>query len=74
MHKYNINDIVWTIYDNAVKKCRVLSPIKISITNDGVDILYSVQILTDTNAITGIGTSRTEEKLFPTKEELLNSL
>ena len=61
--KYNINDTVWFVSDNKIQ-CGRISGIGISV-GQTVAIMYSMYSGYDRIL---------EEKLFETKEELLNTL
>ena len=65
--KYNLGDIVCLLSDNKVSYYPI-DMISINITNScDIDIKYRINNC-------GICEWRTEDKLFPTKEELLKSL
>lgn len=61
--KYDIGQEVWTLVANRLYKGKVLS-FKVDVSLAGVNVHY----------IIGKGVLLSEEKLFPTKEELLKSL
>lgn len=61
--KYNIGDKVWFIDDNQV--------MQLDITGFSVQVKEAETVVTYT---LHYGMTRPEENLFPTKEELLNSL
>ena len=61
--KYDIGQEVWTLVANRPYKCKVLS-FKVDVSLAGVNVHY----------IIGKGVLRSEQELFPTKEELLKSL
>lgn len=62
--KYNIGDEVWTIVEHKVCKYPILSITVKKIMRTEVIVMYYI----------GNCEWRYEEELFPTKEELLNSL
>ena len=63
--KYNIGDEVWTIVEDKVSECPILSiTVKKGIWKEEIEVMYYIDNCE----------WRYEQELFPTKEELLKSL
>lgn len=76
---FNVGDIVWFVYGEQIRRGKVVlitmqSGIAVTMNEIKGDAYYTMQILNDDDTIWGISNPIKEDKVFATREELIDSL
>ena len=76
---FNVDSIVWFVYGKQIRRGKVAlitmpSCIAVAMNEIKGDAYYTMQILNDDDTIWGISNPTKEDKLFATREELIDSL
>lgn len=76
---FNIGDIVWFVYSEQIRRGKVVlvtmqSGITVAMNEIRGDAYYTMQILNDDDTLWGISSPTKEDKVFATREELIDSL
>lgn len=76
---FNVGNIVWFVYREQIRRGKVglitmSSCIAVAMNEIKGDAYYTMQILNDDDTIWGISNPIKEDKLFATREELIDSL
>lgn len=76
---FNVGDIVWFLYGEPIMRGKVVlitmqSGIAVAMNEIKGDAYYTMQILNDDDTIWGMSNPIKEDKVFATREELIDSL
>lgn len=76
---FNVGSIVWFVYGEQIRRGKVVlitmqSGIAVAMNEVKGDAYYTMQILNDDDTIWGISNPTKEDKVFATREELIDSL
>ena len=76
---FNVGSIVWFVYGEQIRRGKVVlitmqSGIAVAMNEIKGDAYYTMQILNDDDTIWGISNPTKEDKVFATREELIDSL
>lgn len=76
---FGIGEIVWFCYEDKIRRGKVVlitmqSGIAVAMNEIKGDAYYTMQILNDDDTIWGISNPIKEDKVFATREELIDSL
>lgn len=76
---FGIGEIVWFVYEDKIMRGKVVlitmqSGIAVAMNEIKGDAYYTMQILNDDDTIWGISNPIKEDKVFATREELIDSL